>query len=288
VSEAAAELYASDPDAFTERRGVLAARARAAGETSAAKGIAGLRKPTRSAWLINQLVRADPGVPSQLAVLGTDLRAAEAALDGARIRELSLSRRQLIDALVRQALAVSGQPSPPAALREEVTATLAAALADPEVAEQLAAGILLRAAHRAGFGSGTAPVLTPAPPPAGRQLAPAAAAAGAPARPAAWAAAAAEARAAAAEAARASAEEERRRAIADAEQAVADARLAADAAARTERELQGGVRLIEEQLAEARRRLAEARLQTRRADSAQRQARQALDRLRGPHLPRRG
>ena len=172
VSEAVAELYSSDLDAFTERRGALAARARAAGEGPAAKAIAGLRKPTRSAWAVNQVVRADPSVPSRLAALGDELRAAEAALDGAAIRELSVARRQLIGALVTQALAVSGQDPPSAALREEVTATFTAALADPELAGQLAAGTLVRAERRAGFGSGAEPVLILAPSPPTRRLAP--------------------------------------------------------------------------------------------------------------------
>jgi hypothetical protein len=165
LSEAVAELYAADPDAFTERRGILAAQARAAGDAAAGKRIAGLRKPTRSAWVINRLVRADPSVPSRLATLGDELRDAERSLDGARIRALSLARRQLIDDLVRQALALVQRPAP-AALREEVTATFAAALADPRVAGQLAAGTLLRVERRAGFGSDVAPVLTLVPPPA--------------------------------------------------------------------------------------------------------------------------
>jgi hypothetical protein len=173
VSEAVAELYSSDPDAFTERRGDLAARARAAGEASAAKAIAGLRKPTRSAWAVNQVVRADPSVPSRLAALGDELRAAEAALDGATIRELSVARRQLIDALVAQALAASGQHPPSAALREEVTATFAAALADPQLIAQMAAGPLVRVERRAGVGSGAVPVLSVAPSPAARRPAPA-------------------------------------------------------------------------------------------------------------------
>lgn len=287
LSEAVAELYAADPEAFTERRGVLAAQARAAGAASAAKSIAGLRKPTRSAWIINQLIRADPSVASRLAALGDELRAAESSLEGAKIRELSMARRKLIDALVRQALTTAGQQSPPAALREEVTATLGAALADPQVAEQLAAGTLLRAERRAGFGFGSPPALSLVPSP-GRRSAPAAPAA--PARPAsgqpppaATAAARAAARAAAKAAAAAEAQEkadrERRRAIADAEQAVADAGQAADAATRAEQTQEGAVRLIEEQLTEARQRLSELRLQARRASGAQRQARQALDRL---------
>ncbi len=76
---------------------------------------------------------------------------AQSSLDGTALRDLSLQRRQLIDALARQAFTVAGQPSPPAATRDEVTATLAAALADPQVAERVRAGTLDRAAHAEGF-----------------------------------------------------------------------------------------------------------------------------------------
>ena len=152
LEEAVAELYSSDPDEFIERRGALAAAARAAGQAPAAKQITGLRKPTRSAWVVNQLVRAAPEVPSELDSLGAELRAAQRSLDGEAIRELSQRRHQLIEALARRAFAVCGLRSPPAALRDEVTATLGAALADPEVAEQLTAGTLARAARSEGFG----------------------------------------------------------------------------------------------------------------------------------------
>ncbi|HEX9357013.1 MAG TPA: hypothetical protein VF933_24755 [Streptosporangiaceae bacterium] len=163
LAEATDELYGSDPEGFTERRAALAAQARAAGDRPAASQIAGLRKPTRPAWIINQLVRDDPGVAARLAGLGDDLRAAAAALDGARIRELSQARRRLIDSLIRQALQQAGEQSPPAALREDLTATFGAALADPEVARELAAGTLLRAVHRADFSAGI-PELSLVPP----------------------------------------------------------------------------------------------------------------------------
>lgn len=314
LTEAVAELYASDLDAFIERRRVLAARARSAGEASAAKRIAGLRKPTRSAWVINQLVRADPSVTPGLAALGDQLRAAEAALDGAKIRELSRTRRQLIDTLVRQALALSGQPSPPAALREEVTATFSAALADPQVAAELATATLLRPAHRAGFGSGTEPPPSVTEPPSGtepplalvpspgaRRPGPAATTQATPARPAAQTAAAqaasqaaeaaeaqaiAKAQAAAEAQAQAQADRAHRQAMAEAEQAVTDADVAADAAVQAEQEQERAIQIIEEQLADTRQRLdrarqglADARLQGRQAKSAQHKARQALGRL---------
>src|ERR1022692_1329686 len=157
---AAGELYSADPEEFIERRGVLAAEARAAGESSAAKRIAALRKPTRSAWVLNQLARSDPDVTGQLDALGEELRTAQGSLAGAVIRQLSLRRRELVGALARQAFAVCGLDTPPAALRDEVTATLSAALADPQVAEQLRAGTLDRVAHRDGFGPGRTPALT--------------------------------------------------------------------------------------------------------------------------------
>ncbi len=283
--EAAAELYSSDPDTFIERRGTLAAQARAAGQAPAAKRIAGLRKPTRSAWVLNQLVRAAPGVPSELASLGQELRAAQRSLDGAAIRELSLRRRRLIDALARQAFTVSGLQAPPAALRDEVTATLGAALADPEVAGKLAAGTLERAVRSEGFGSGP-PTLTlvtssgsrrplrsaPAPGAPGAPRALAVAGAASPARPV--------AKAPPAESAGAERERRRQAALVAAEQAVTDAAQAAEAATAAEQKLERAVQAMEEQLADARRSLSETRAQARRARARQRQARQALDRLR--------
>jgi hypothetical protein len=168
LRDAIAALYSSDPDQFTERRGVLADHAKAAGDTAVAKAVAGLRKPTRSAWVVNQLVRSDPGAVPRLSALGDELRAAERFMNGTKLRELSVQRRELVESLLRQAFAVSGQQSPPAAMRDEVTATLTAALSDPQVAAQLRAGTLLRAVSRAGFGSLALADLSFAPDLAGR------------------------------------------------------------------------------------------------------------------------
>jgi hypothetical protein len=180
VTAAVAELYGADPQEFTDRRKALAAAARTAGNAAAAKRISALRKPTRAAWVVNQLARADPGAPTQLADLAAALRAAEQARDGPRLRELSAARGPLIDALTGQALAAAGVPDPPAGLREEVAATLTAALADPDVAAGFAAGTLTRAAQWAGFGLvPSGPALDAASP--GTSSSPAAPAAGEPA-----------------------------------------------------------------------------------------------------------
>ena len=70
VAAAVEELYGADPQAFTERRAELAAAARDAGDRAAAKAIAALRRPTRAAWVVNQLARTDPSGPAKLAELG--------------------------------------------------------------------------------------------------------------------------------------------------------------------------------------------------------------------------
>jgi hypothetical protein len=249
LADATAELYGGDPDDFMARRQELTARARAAGETAAAKQIAALRKPTRPAWVVNRLVRADPDVTARLAALAAELR--EPGLDGGRIRELGADRAHLVDELTRQAF--DDLPAPTAAVREEVTATLDAALADPDVAASL--GTLVRAAHYAGFGlADDTPI--PASPPAKTKKP-------APAEP--------------------SAERERRHRekIMEAERAVAQADQAVQAANAAEQQLEDAVRQLEAELAEARQQLAEARRQAYRAESRQQRAGETLSRLRG-------
>jgi hypothetical protein len=275
VTDAAAELYGTDPQEFTDRRKALAAAARAAGDTAAARQIAALRKPTRAAWVLNRLARAVPDAPARLADLAAAMRSAQRAKDGRRLRELSARRGELIDDLADRALAAAGAGDSPAGLREDVATTLTAALADPEVAGQFASGTLTRAAQWAGFG---------APPPAGEEEAgeePAAA----PGEQAAPREEPTRVAVPARKPRKAEDEEKRaarqREAIEDAERAVATASAnAADAEAAEER-LEATVRDLEQRLTQARAQLADARLRARRAETAERKARQALGQLRG-------
>jgi hypothetical protein len=255
LADATAELYRLDPDEFMPRRQDLAACAREAGQPAVAKQIAALRKPTRSAWVVNRLVRTEPGTTQRLTALAAELRDAERAMDGARIRELSAARRRLVDDLTAQALSVLA--APPAALREEVMATFDSALANPEIAASL--GTLVRAAHWAGFGLAPAP--GDAPPAASPSPAPAKPKTPIPAE--------------------AGAERERRRRekIQLAERAVVEATEAADAASVAEQALEDTVRRLETELAEARQRLVEARRQSYRAESRRRRAAGELGRL---------
>ena len=153
LQDAIDELYRVAPAQFIAQRAALAGAAKQAGDQAAAKAIGELRRPTQSAWTVNCLVRSDPAVTRELADLAQRLRGAERALDGSAMRELSKERRRRIDDLVERAFATTAQTDPSPALRDEVTATLEAALADPDVAGQLETGTLLRAVRWSGFGA---------------------------------------------------------------------------------------------------------------------------------------
>jgi hypothetical protein len=322
VAAAADELYGADPGEFTGRRKALADAARADGDAAGAKRIAALRKPTRAAWVVNQLARADPDAPGRLGRLAADLRAAEQARDGPRLRELSASRGRLVDALTAQALAAARVPDPPSGLREEVTETLTSALADPQVAAGFAAGTLTRAAQWSGFGLASFAGATPAdgtPPdeaeagnstaagdapdgqrPAGRRLrsvpsgevsAPARPGGGAERRPRATGRVTEEEQARRAQAEQQRLAEEaakraaqRRQALDDAERTVATTAAAAAEAGAAEDQLEVEVRDLEQRLTQARADLAGARVRARHLEAAERRARQARDRLPRPDL----
>jgi hypothetical protein len=273
VQAAADQLYAADPAEFTDRRSDLVAQARADGDQAAARAIGALRKPTRAAWVVNQLARADPDAVARLGRLGDELRAAESALDGGKLRELSQTRRKLLGQLARQALDGAGVTDPPDALLQEVTGTLSAALADPEVAARVGQGQLAKSVQPAGFGFGLAAGdddghddAEPSPPPAARDRAERKQQA---------------AQKQAEREQREQAEREReRRAIDEAAQTLAEADRVADSAQSAEADRENTVRQLEEQLEDAQDALADAKRRSREARTAQRQARKALERLR--------
>ena len=155
-------LYGVRPEEFTALRKELAAAARKRGDTDAAKAIAAARRPTVAAWVVNSLVRADPTAQRRMSELSDALRAAHAEMDGARIRELTSAQRRLVHQLVDAAFAAADVAVVSAALRDDVTATLQAAIADPEVAGRL--GRLAKAEEWSGFGDfGASAVVTSTP-----------------------------------------------------------------------------------------------------------------------------
>jgi hypothetical protein len=159
LDAAADELYGSSPDEFIARRTALVGDARKAGDRTLANEIGQLRKPTRTAWLVNLLARSDANRIDELLDLGRQLQEAQRSSSATDLRRLSARRRTTVDALTREAVELgkaAGYAASEGAV-QEMGQTLQAALADPEVAEQLRRGRLVQAASYGGFG----PVVTP-------------------------------------------------------------------------------------------------------------------------------
>jgi hypothetical protein len=154
LDEAADALYAASPDDFMATRTALAKQAKEAGDKALARQITALRKPTRSAWLVNLVARAEPERVTELVGLGTSLQEAQQAMDGDTLRRLSKDRRTMIDTLAKRAGELArdaGYPPPDGAI-QEVSQSLQAALGDPAVAEQVQVGRLAQAVAYGGFG----------------------------------------------------------------------------------------------------------------------------------------
>jgi hypothetical protein len=264
LASAIDELYGLEPGEFTARRNALAASARKSGAGTAAGQISALRRPTRAAWVLNRLARAAPELASAFGALGEQLRAAHAALDGAQIRELTKQRRQLIDQTAAQAFGVAAIGNAPAALRDDVVATLGAVLADPDVAARFAAGSLVTAEDQSTFGPASTPGaqlravpdLRETPSPAAR-----------PDRPSGQSA-----RAAREQARRAAVVAKAQRELETATQAVVDAEAVAVPASES-------VRQLADELADAKRREDDALLALRHAQLRQSKAQERLDGL---------
>jgi hypothetical protein len=155
LDTAADELYAVTPDDFTERRQQLVAEARKEGNRELATQIGKLRRPTRSAWLINLLSRDGADNIDALFELGVALQQAQQRMAGDELRQLSAERRKTVDAMARRAVELGrqqGYDAPDGAL-QEVGQTLQTALGDPEIADLVRAGRLTQAVTYGGFGS---------------------------------------------------------------------------------------------------------------------------------------
>ncbi|GIF91603.1 hypothetical protein Cch02nite_50470 [Catellatospora chokoriensis] len=155
--ETVRELYTALPEQFTAARDAAAAAAKAAGHGAQATAIKRLRRPTLAAWLVNLLAHRAPERIGELTALAAELRDAQRQLRGADLRTLTVRRRELLSALAGQAadLAVQAQPtlSPLKLPLTEVEQTLAAALADDDIAAQVRAGAVVKAVSYTGFGA---------------------------------------------------------------------------------------------------------------------------------------
>ncbi|MFG1820618.1 hypothetical protein ACGFIF_43145 [Kribbella sp. NPDC049174] len=150
---AVVELYGLAPEAFVGARNALAKAMRDCGDERAAAAVRALRKPTVSAWLANQLVRADPDGIHALTELGEQLRETYLTADSARRRELTRQRHDLVAQLVKIARdQAAGGRQVTVQTAERLTETLDAALVDPGAAQLLRTGQLTSALRHVGFG----------------------------------------------------------------------------------------------------------------------------------------
>jgi hypothetical protein len=153
LDEIVRELYVLPPAEFVTARNELVRQARAAGSRDVAERLRQLRRPTRSAWLVN-LLASDSAAMQRLSALGRELRDAQTGLVRTELRNLAEQRRQLISDLMDRARAhaeEAGVRLTPTVL-SEVEATLQAALVDLAGALTVRNGHLVRPLSHSGFG----------------------------------------------------------------------------------------------------------------------------------------
>ena len=153
LDEIVRELYVLPPTDFVAARNELVREAKAAGSREIAERLQHLRRPTRSAWLVN-LLASDSRAMQRLSNLGRQLRDAQTELAHAELRSLAEQRRLLIADLLDQAQThadEAGVRLSPTVL-SEVEATLQAALVDLAGALTIRNGRLVRPLSHAGFG----------------------------------------------------------------------------------------------------------------------------------------
>jgi hypothetical protein len=159
------ELYAVPPDEFVGARDAAVAAARERGDRELAKVIGRLRRPTKAAWLANLLARRRAAQLDGLLGLAAGLADAQRTLDGTALRQLSSKRHQLVAAMAREAGRLAQEAGDPAgeSVLRELHGILDAALARPEIAEQVRSGRLTRTLTYTGFGPETHPDAVPVP-----------------------------------------------------------------------------------------------------------------------------
>jgi hypothetical protein len=154
LADALARLYAVLPEDFVATRTRLVQEARGDGDAALAKEVGRLRRPTVSAWVVNQVVRRHPDVVTTLHEVGRRLRAAQGQLDAGALHDLRPDRDRLLDdwaAAASDVASEAARPLAPATL-DEVRGTVIAALAGDEASAAVASGHLTRALSYSGFG----------------------------------------------------------------------------------------------------------------------------------------
>lgn len=138
-------LYALPLDGFIAARTAAAKEAAGAAEWLPA-AVRALPKPSVAAWAVNMLAAHQPDILAQLTELGGRMRAAQASLDAAGMRDLGRERRALLASAVDAACSVAEQHGRriSGAVATAVEGTLRAVTADEGAAAAVQSGRLLQ------------------------------------------------------------------------------------------------------------------------------------------------
>jgi hypothetical protein len=167
------QLYTLPLTEFTAARDALAKRLRSESDRAQAEEVKKLRKPSATAWALNQVRRSDPHAVDALLAAGQRLRdAQEGLLAGGERDELAAAvaeERRLVSEVAELA-ARRLESGASAAARTKLTATLRAVATDVEARALLQSGTLTRDYESSDFGlSGMA--FAPSPPAVSRERA---------------------------------------------------------------------------------------------------------------------
>ena len=151
------DLYGLPLEEFTKARDAYAKELRQSGKKEAAEEVKALRKPSVSAWAVNQAVRRRPQDAKALVKAGGELRKAQRAAVAGRnpdaLRDATRAHRDLVEDLTetaKDALEERGAVSPSILVR--IAQTLRGASIDKEASKALTAGTLSEDVEQAGFG----------------------------------------------------------------------------------------------------------------------------------------
>jgi hypothetical protein len=153
------DLYALDPTEFTAARDRLAAELRTGGDKAAAAEVKALRRPTVTAWALNQLARRHRDELQALLAASAEVAQAQAEAstsgDPTAFRRLTKERRELVHRLAAAGVAVldGREAGSGAGRRDALASALEAASMDAEGGQALLAGRLsTEPAPASGFG----------------------------------------------------------------------------------------------------------------------------------------
>jgi DNA repair exonuclease SbcCD ATPase subunit len=151
------ELFHGPLEEFTAARNELAKSLRSDGDGEAADWVKGLQKPSRAAWLVNQLAVRKPKEVTGLLKAADKLRAAQEEMlagsaDRDKLRAAASAEQEAIQSLLATAEAIGREHGVGAQILTRVEDTLHAAVSDPEVAEAIEKGRLTREQRASGIG----------------------------------------------------------------------------------------------------------------------------------------